>query len=87
MSPIVLSFADGTTFFVGLFIVLASGIFLLFQKGRIRSALAMFVVVGMVLVGASATPLPIWVYACWLVPVVAVLLLSVRVELTVILCL
>jgi lysophospholipase L1-like esterase len=68
MNPILLSFADGTTFFVGLILVFIAEVLLLFIQQRfVRSALTVCAFLGMMLVVASATPLPLWMYVVWLV--------------------
>jgi acyl-CoA thioesterase-1 len=68
MNPIVLSFADGTTFFVGLAVTLIADLLLLrIHRGIVRSVLNVLVVVGIVFVIISATPLPIWAYSLLIV--------------------
>jgi hypothetical protein len=60
MNPVLLSFADGTTFFIGLGLVVLAELVLFLGKRRfIRSALTVCALVGMILVVISATPLPI----------------------------
>jgi acyl-CoA thioesterase-1 len=79
MNPIILSFADGTTFFVGLALVLvAETLFIRFRNRIARPVLTVLALVGMILVVISATPLPIWVYLLWTIPAVAGLVLSNR---------
>jgi len=79
MNPIALSFADGATFFVGLALVLAAeAIFLRFRRRVLRPALTVLVIVGIILVVASATPLPVWAYVGWAIPAVAGLVLLSR---------
>lgn len=76
MNPIVLSFADGTTFFVGLaLVVMAEGLFFLLRNRIARPILTVLTIVGVVLVIISATPLPIWAYAIWTMPAAAGLVL------------
>lgn len=71
MNPFVLIFADGTTFFVGLAVVLAAeGILFRFRSRFIRPVCTVAAIVGIILVIISATPLPIWAYALWAVPAV-----------------
>ena len=83
MNPIVLSFVDGTTFFIGLIVVLVAELLLFcIHRGCIRSVLPMLILLGMILVVASATPLPIWAYIIWFVPVVTILVLNKRVMLS-----
>ena len=77
MNPITLSFADGTTFFVGLFLVAAAeGLLLQFRYRVVRSILTVLTVVGIILVVISATPLPLWGYTIWAIPAIAGLVLS-----------
>ena len=77
MNPILLNFADGTAFFVGIgFVIVAVLLLLYFRNTYFRSALVVFVVVSIVVVMISATPLPLWGYAVWLVALVAFLLVS-----------
>lgn len=79
MNPIILRFADGTTFFVGLLLVLASeGLLLRFRRRWIRPVLTVLTLTGVILVIISATPLPIWAYACWMIPAMTCLVLVNR---------
>jgi len=66
MNPIVLSFADGISFFVGLaMIFIAVLLLLLFHAGITRSILTILIALGIIFVIISATPLPIWAYSLW----------------------
>jgi len=77
MNPVLLSFADGTTFFVGLgLVVLAVALLATMQRRLVRPILTVCALVGMILVVTSATPLPIWMYAIWLTFAVAGVILS-----------
>jgi len=77
MDPIILNVADGTVFFVGLGIVgLAELLMLHFDRKAFRSISTVAVLVGIVLVGISSTPLPLWMYAMWFVPAMGCLLLG-----------
>lgn len=79
MNPIVLLFADGTSFFVGLALVLISELLLFRVPIRvIRSVLTVLVLVGATWVVISATPLPIWMYSVWGVSALAGLILGNR---------
>lgn len=79
MNPIVLRFADGTTFFVGLTLVFVAETLLIPFRNRIaRPVLTVLTVVGMILVVISATPLPIWMYLIWTISAVAGLVLLNR---------
>jgi acyl-CoA thioesterase I len=79
MNPIVLKFADGTTFFVGLALVLAAEVLAIRLRNRTtRPILTILVIVGVILVVISATPLPIWAYVGWAIPAVAGLVLLNR---------
>lgn len=68
MNPLLLSFADGTSFFIGLLLVF-SGVALLRNSKRrpLRSIFIILAIFGMILVILSATPLPLWVYLLWIV--------------------
>ncbi len=80
MNPIILSFADGTTFFVGLGVVLASEVLLVWFHNRLaRPILIVLAIVGMILVAISATPLPYWAYLIWATPAVTGIILLNRV--------
>lgn len=75
MSPLALSFIDGTTFFIGLVLVLvAEGLLFRFRNCIARPILTALAIIGIVLVIISATPLPIWAYAIWIIPAVVGLL-------------
>lgn len=79
MSPIALSLADGTIFFVGLVLVLAGEVLLIrFRKTRARPVLTVLVITGIIFVVVSATPLPLWAYLCWMVPALTGLVLLNR---------
>lgn len=68
MHPLVLSFTDGTTFFVGLALTLVAEILLVgFRKRVAGGVLSVFAIVGIILVLISATPLPIWAYSIWII--------------------
>ena len=76
MNRIVLSFADGTVFFVGLALALgAEALLLRFRNRLARPVLTVLALVGMVFVVISATPLSIWAYLSWTIPAVAGLVL------------
>ena len=76
MNPVLLSFADGTLFFVGLISVFGAEVALLFLQQRfIRSALTVCALWGIILVVGSATPLPLWLYLVWSIPAVVGLVL------------
>ncbi|HIJ73927.1 MAG TPA: hypothetical protein HPP83_07480 [Candidatus Hydrogenedentes bacterium] len=67
MHPLVLEFANGRTFFYGMVISLIACASRLRSKGgKSRGALRIVAILGAVLVIASATPLPIWIYVLWL---------------------
>lgn len=72
MSPVALRLADGSLFFVGLgFVVLGEGLLVRFRTTRGRAVLTVLAIVGMIFVVVSATPLPLWAYACWIIPALA----------------
>jgi acyl-CoA thioesterase I len=75
-NPIVLSFGDGTAFFVGVAAVALAIPLLL----RFRRRLAVVLLIAVALIGvavaiSAATPLPMWAYAVWLVAVAGALVL------------
>lgn len=79
MNPIVLHFADGTTFFVGLALVLVAEILLFrFHARVICPVLTVLVIIGAILVAISATPLSLWMYSVWGIPALAGLVLGNR---------
>ena len=79
MNPVVLSFADGTTFFVGLaFVLAAEGLLLRFRKRLARRVLTVLALVGIILVVISATPLPVWAYLGWTISALVSLVLPDR---------
>lgn len=81
MNPIVLCFADGTTFFIGLALVFLAEVLLLRLKNRIvRSLITLVAVVGMIMVVISATPLPLWLYIVWAITALLGLLLVSRIN-------
>lgn len=68
MSSLLLRFADGTVFFDGLILCLVAQLLLSVTRARrVRSVLVCLVLVGMLLVLVSSTPLPVWVYVLWLI--------------------
>jgi lysophospholipase L1-like esterase len=76
MNPIVLRFADGTAFFVGLALAFAAEMILLVLTNDIaRRVLNVLALVGIVLVILSATPQPLWAYLTWGMPAVGGLIL------------
>lgn len=77
MNPILLSFADGTSFFIGLAITFIANFFILhYPTGPIRIALSLLVLTGIAVVVISATPLPAWAYALWLAAITVALVSS-----------
>jgi acyl-CoA thioesterase-1 len=75
MSPILLTFADGTGFFAGLTITLTADLLLIrFHIGRFRIGLTILAVIGMALVAVSATPAPAWAHGAWLIIATAALI-------------
>jgi len=66
MNPIVLQFANGNLFFVGLVMMVACLFLRLWYKSRIFGlVLRIGYIAGIVLVIFSATPLSIWLYFLW----------------------
>ena len=75
-NPFVLSFADGTAFFAAITTVLVAILLLLWVRRRLAAGLLIAVaLLGVVAVILSATPMPLWAYAIWLVAATASLLL------------
>jgi len=76
MNPFVLSFADGTTFFVGLGLVLVAQVLVFRFRNRVaRKVFTVATIVGVIVVIISATPLPTWAYAIWAIPAISGLVL------------
>ena len=68
MNPVILWFAAGTSFFVGIAMALAADLLLLHSRmGSIRPVLTALFVTGVVFVVISATPLSTWAYLVWFV--------------------
>ena len=81
MNPILLRFTDGTTFFVGLALVLgAEALLFRFHAPVVRPVLTVLALVGAVLVVISATPLPMSMYVVWGITALAGLVLGNRSE-------
>lgn len=79
MNPIILAFADGSVFFAGLLLTTGALWLLIRARNRIsRPALNVVAVVGMILVVASATPLPLWAYVIWIISAVSGIVLVNR---------
>lgn len=79
MNPFILSFTDGTTFFVGLAVVLVTEALLFRFWNRVtRPILTVVAIIGIILVIISATPLPIWAYAVWTIPAITGIVLVNR---------
>ncbi|MGA2061014.1 MAG: SGNH/GDSL hydrolase family protein [Thermoguttaceae bacterium] len=75
-NPVVLSFGDGTAFFAGVAAAVLSLLLLVRFRTRLVAALLIAVaLLGIVVAIISATPLPVWAYAVWLVAVTATLVL------------
>jgi acyl-CoA thioesterase-1 len=68
MNPVVLQFANGNVFFLGMVMVMGAAGFCLQQNGRvIKCVMTIDWLVGILLVILSATPLPPWLYGAWLI--------------------
>jgi acyl-CoA thioesterase-1 len=79
MNLIVLRFADGSAFFMGLLLTLWAEWMLVLVKNRMgRPILNVLAIVGIILVVISATPLPLWAYFIWIVSAIAVIVLVNR---------
>jgi acyl-CoA thioesterase I len=79
MNPILLYFSDGTTYFVGLLLVVLAETIMLFLGSRIaRPILTVATIMGIILAVISATPIPLWAYLFWIVPALIGLVLLNR---------
>jgi lysophospholipase L1-like esterase len=77
MNPLGLMFLDGTALFAGLALVLGAGaVFVRSGTGLLRSVLTVLTLAGLAAVILSAVPLPGWLYALWILPAGAVLVLG-----------
>jgi acyl-CoA thioesterase-1 len=67
MNPLILQFANGNIFFVGLGMVVGSLALCLRSNGRfVKSIVTIIWLLGILFVILSATPLPLWLYIAWL---------------------
>lgn len=79
MNPILLGFADGSVFFAGLLLTTGAVWLLFFVRNRFfRPALNVMAIAGVVLVVASATPLPLGAYLLWILSAAAGTILANR---------
>jgi lysophospholipase L1-like esterase len=77
MNPLGLMFLDGTALFAGLAVVLTAGVlFVRSGTGLLRPILTVLTLAGLAAVLLSAVPLPSWLYALWVLPAGAVLVLG-----------
>lgn len=77
MNPLGLMFLDGTALFAGLALVLAAGaVFVRSGTVLLRPVLTVLSLAGLAAVLLSAVPLPGWLYALWILPAAAVLVLG-----------
>ena len=77
MNPLGLMFLDGTALFAGLAVVLAAGaMFVRSGTGLLRPISTVLLLAGFAAVLLSAVPLPSWLYALWILPAGAVLVLG-----------
>ena len=77
MNPLGLMFLDGTALFAGLALVLAAGaVFIRSGTGLLRPISTVLLLAGLAAVLLSAVPLPGWLYALWILPAAAVLVLG-----------
>ena len=77
MNPLGLMFLDGTALFAGLAVVLAAGaMFVRSGTGLLRPISTVLLLAGFAAVLLSAVPLPSWLYALWVLPAGAVLVLG-----------
>jgi acyl-CoA thioesterase I len=81
MPMFLLSFFDGTTFFVGLALTMAgAAILLLVRQRQVRRMAVAGATIGVAMAIVSAVALPLWAYAIWGVAVLAALALGARTE-------
>lgn len=67
MNPIVIQFANGNIFFIGIaMVVIASAFYLRNNNSLVRLMLSVISIAGIAFVILSATPLPKWLYGIWL---------------------
>jgi acyl-CoA thioesterase-1 len=67
MNPLILQFANGNVFFVGLGMVVGSLALCLRHNGSlVKSLVTIGWLLGILFVILSATPLPLWIYIAWL---------------------
>jgi acyl-CoA thioesterase-1 len=67
MNPLILQFANGNIFFVGMGMVVGSLALCLLRNGRlVKSLMTISWLLGILFVILSATPLPPWIYVVWL---------------------
>jgi lysophospholipase L1-like esterase len=67
MNPLILQFANGNVFFIGLGMVVLSFVICLRRNGRlVKSLVTIGWLLGILFVILSATPLPLWIYGVWL---------------------
>lgn len=72
MNPLLMKIADGTSFFVGMTVVMAAVLAQVWLKQRLfRALLSIAIFAGVLLVILSSTPLPISEYVVWLLLLVA----------------
>ena len=77
MNPVILYFADGTLFFVGLLgALVGAAALLLTAPGLLQSGLFVAACVFAGLAVLSSTPFPVWVYGVWLAGYVTLLVLA-----------
>ena len=77
MNPLGLMFLDGTALFAGLAVVLAAGaMFVRSGTGLLRPISTVLLLAGFAAVLLSAVPLPSWLYALWILPAGAILVLG-----------
>jgi acyl-CoA thioesterase I len=75
MSPFLLIFTDGTIFFIGLAMVFFANLLLFhFRRSYLRWILTPSALIGLIFVIVSATPLPLWTYALWMMPAMGCLI-------------
>jgi len=77
MNSIILNVVDGKSFFVGLTMTLVANLLIFYLRTRpIRIVLTTTSITGIIFVVISATPLPVWAYALWLIVVAVALIMG-----------
>lgn len=75
MPGIIYHFAGGDAFFTGAALILAGAVLRLFARNRVPLVMARLgVAIGAALAALSSTPLPLWLYVLWAIPILWLIL-------------